>query len=124
MPLIALIVIAAVLYAVFALFVAKASVIDAFMANAIFNGLATFIPLLMFFGLMARKNQGPVTKHGVVMSVTAGPGPHRFFDFVSQNFCARWQPGLRAAGHLRRRHCDWLLAWLCFSQRAHFSFAT
>ena len=72
MPILALIAIAAVLYALFGLFVAKSSTNDAFLANGIFNGMAGIIPLIIFAFLYRHNATGPVTKQGIINSIIAG----------------------------------------------------
>lgn len=62
----------AVLYAIFGFFVARSSMkLDAFFANALFNAPAVFGPLLVFLAA-TRKNEGAVTRGGVIDAVIAG----------------------------------------------------
>ncbi len=73
MPILLMITIAAVLYAVFDLLVAKASgQIDSYLTNGIFNGLAALLPLLVFLVLRSNHSSGHTTKQGIVMSLAAG----------------------------------------------------
>lgn len=68
-----MILMAAVLYAVFAFLVSKASGrADPFAANAIFNGLGGLLPLAAYGLVKARNNEASTTKEGIIYSLLAG----------------------------------------------------
>lgn len=68
-----MLVIAVVCYALFGTFVAKAAgKADDYLANAIFNGLAAVIPLIIFLFMGRAKGSVAITKQGLAYTVLAG----------------------------------------------------
>jgi drug/metabolite transporter (DMT)-like permease len=63
---------AGVLYAVFDLFVSKGSSANAYLANAVFNGLASLIPLLIVLPALIHHHAGTTSKTALVNNIIAG----------------------------------------------------
>lgn len=63
---------AGVLYALFDFFVAKGSHTNAYLANAIFNGLASLIPLVIILPALLHHPAGTTTKGSFINNVIAG----------------------------------------------------
>lgn len=73
MPMLAMLLVAIVCYALFGTFVAKAAGrADGYIANAIFNGLAAVIPFVIFLFMGRSKDATIITKQGVLYAVLAG----------------------------------------------------
>jgi drug/metabolite transporter (DMT)-like permease len=82
-----IVVFASLLYAVFGLLVSQASKrSDAYLENAIFNGLGALIPLAVYLVLKLRHTQVHTSKQGIMYSLLAGVAIAAFSVILAKLF--------------------------------------